>query len=595
MPRRVNAEAVHFKSVSVKQSAGVCCCIIAADEEGRIGRAIESVKDLADEVIVIDTGSRDQTAAAARGAGARIFDFPWRDDFSAARNFALAHSREEWILVLDADEAIERDDPRAIRRLLSSPGVGAFSFEQRTYCDEPTTFGWEAISRDRATSRISQGFFACRQVRLFRKNERVVYRGRIFEEVTSSLQECGVRVIDTGSVIHHYGRLEPRERIYRKTLTYLASTSGRPAIHRWNAHYAFETAVQLFVLGNLLEARGLVTRCLEVVPHCWQFLNLRGLIDLRSQMTDDAIACFERALHVQRDARELYCNLGVAYLENGQPEQALRTVQQGIARSGPDARLLEQAALASRTAGDIDGASDYIDEALATDPHRPGTHAARADILYARGDAAGALRALDALRFLPEVPLGVYLRSLHLCVRMRALEHAGRIVRGAMDEHPGNNTLLLLQGKILELDGNDSGALDFYRRLLAVDPENTGVLACLGCLYERGGDLSNALTAFHSAYRLSPSNSRAEVNLAIVLEKLGRTDEAERHLRNAVGRRPGDGTACNALGCLLARGGMYEESITYFERAVDLEPSSECFRVNLERANRMLASSTVVS
>ncbi len=69
MPPRTNSEVVHFKNVSGTQTAGVSCCIIAADEEGLIRRAIESVKDLADEVIVVDTGSGDGTVAAARGAG----------------------------------------------------------------------------------------------------------------------------------------------------------------------------------------------------------------------------------------------------------------------------------------------------------------------------------------------------------------------------------------------------------------------------------------------------------------------------------------------------------------------------------------------
>ena len=68
-----------------------------------IARALASVAGSADEIIVVDTGSRDSTVAIAQKAGARVFHFPWVDDFAAARNAALEQTAGEWILWLDAD------------------------------------------------------------------------------------------------------------------------------------------------------------------------------------------------------------------------------------------------------------------------------------------------------------------------------------------------------------------------------------------------------------------------------------------------------------------------------------------------------------
>jgi glycosyltransferase involved in cell wall biosynthesis len=81
--------------------------MIAKDEAGAIARALESARPHVDRMIVLDTGSADDTREIARACGAEVHDFAWCDDFAAARNAALAHSDADWNLILDADEWIE--------------------------------------------------------------------------------------------------------------------------------------------------------------------------------------------------------------------------------------------------------------------------------------------------------------------------------------------------------------------------------------------------------------------------------------------------------------------------------------------------------
>lgn len=78
--------------------------VIARDEAPRIARLLDSVKPWVDEMLVLDTGSRDDTAVVARAHGARVAQFAWCDDFAAARNHALDLAPADWHLVLDADE-----------------------------------------------------------------------------------------------------------------------------------------------------------------------------------------------------------------------------------------------------------------------------------------------------------------------------------------------------------------------------------------------------------------------------------------------------------------------------------------------------------
>lgn len=94
--------------------------MIVRNEEQTLGPCLASVRDLADEIVIVDTGSTDRTRELARAAGARVFDFPWVDDFAAARNESLRHATGSWILWLDADDRLDERNHRQCRELFRS-------------------------------------------------------------------------------------------------------------------------------------------------------------------------------------------------------------------------------------------------------------------------------------------------------------------------------------------------------------------------------------------------------------------------------------------------------------------------------------------
>ena len=96
--------------------------MIVRDEEDVLARSIACALAVADEVIVVDTGSADGSAAIARAAGAKVYDFEWRDDFSVARNYSFSLASGEYIMWLDADDVIECEDAEQIRRLVAEGG-----------------------------------------------------------------------------------------------------------------------------------------------------------------------------------------------------------------------------------------------------------------------------------------------------------------------------------------------------------------------------------------------------------------------------------------------------------------------------------------
>ena len=96
----------------------VSACVIVKNEAENLPRWLAGMRRIADEMIVVDTGSTDDTAAIAAEAGARVFHFAWRDDFAAAKNFALAQARGRWILFPDADEYFTEESLARISQLL---------------------------------------------------------------------------------------------------------------------------------------------------------------------------------------------------------------------------------------------------------------------------------------------------------------------------------------------------------------------------------------------------------------------------------------------------------------------------------------------
>lgn len=96
-------------------------CMIVRDETKNLARSLAPLRPYVDEAVVVDTGSQDDTPAMAARYGARVFSFPWQDDFSAARNFSLARARGDWIFWLDADNRLEDSDARQLKALVQRP------------------------------------------------------------------------------------------------------------------------------------------------------------------------------------------------------------------------------------------------------------------------------------------------------------------------------------------------------------------------------------------------------------------------------------------------------------------------------------------
>ena len=150
-------------------------CMIVKNEERNIEKALSWGKGIMWEQIVVDTGSTDRTVELAEKMGAKVFYFPWQDDFSAAKNFAISKASGDWVAFLDADEYFPLEEAKKLMPLLERYDKG----------------GYYAVMTSWLQVREDESIFAGgTQARLFKRMEGLVYRNRIHEEL--SFQGMGI-------------------------------------------------------------------------------------------------------------------------------------------------------------------------------------------------------------------------------------------------------------------------------------------------------------------------------------------------------------------------------------------------------------------
>lgn len=163
-------------------------CIIARDEEKNISRCLKSVKDIADEIIVVDTGSIDNTAFIAREFNAKVIDYKWNNNFSEARNKSLEMATKDWVLYLDCDEALDITQVLELKEKLNNTSNVGFCLKLINIIDN-SIYGGPYL------------------LRVIKNGEGFSFSGRIHEQILPSIygkySRNNIENLDLN--LYHYG------------------------------------------------------------------------------------------------------------------------------------------------------------------------------------------------------------------------------------------------------------------------------------------------------------------------------------------------------------------------------------------------------
>lgn len=171
-------------------------CMIVRDEEDQIGKALQSVDGLVDEIIVVDTGSKDKTKEIIKEFGGKLIESEWEDDFSQAKNLALSEATGDYILFMDADEFIHPTDRfgLALYKMLL-PVERNIAFELKIVPAKEAR-KMSVAQSDILTDQKEDDY----QIRVFPNRTGIEFRGKVFEDLHETLNEKQMQVSRNGVV-----------------------------------------------------------------------------------------------------------------------------------------------------------------------------------------------------------------------------------------------------------------------------------------------------------------------------------------------------------------------------------------------------------
>jgi len=252
---------------SKKDKATLSLCMIVKNEEAHLAKCLMSVKPMVNEIIVVDTGSNDLTQNIAATLGAKVFDYPWTNDFSEARNYSVSKAAGDWILVLDADEVVSHLDHGRLSKITKQRPEKpvAYTMITRNYTNNAGSRGWVANEGQYAGEEAGKGWVPSPKVRLFVNDKRIKFVNPVHELVEPTLKKVGIKIKACDVPIHHYGRLNKDKVIAKGKEYYLL---GKKKIEETQGDYNAlkELAIQASEIGEYEEAVKVWQKVVEIQP-----------------------------------------------------------------------------------------------------------------------------------------------------------------------------------------------------------------------------------------------------------------------------------------------------------------------------------------
>jgi glycosyltransferase involved in cell wall biosynthesis len=453
-----------FPIESVTAMPTLALSMIVKNAAADLPDCLASVKGIADEIVVADTGSEDDSLAVARAAGARTLSIPWENDYAKARNLSLAQVTADWVLMLDADERLDPGAREKLPPLLANRTVAGYQVTIRNYVSDPARKIWDRPSHANdgsyAPARPYPAYIDHENVRLFRRDPEIYFVGRVHETVGWRIKETGRKLGTATFCIHHFGMVRGEEILKRKILFYrdlglrkIADSPENAQAHlevgivelenlqnpgaalpyferacKLNARFGvawFFAGKAQFALGQYAAARRSF-RNAESSGHATAAVaELAGDTNYNLGHYEAAADCYRRGRKRTPESAALESKLGLAETRSGNADSGLRKLRHGIEMSAGAAELHDRLISVQVWLGDLPAA------------------------------AAAAERKLDAVPARPED----FLRAASIRAKLEQWPHAVDLLRRGVEAYPDSEQLHASLSKIETILGTSAAVL----------------------------------------------------------------------------------------------------------------------------------------
>ena len=439
-------------------------CMIVKNEAAMLPECLDSVKGLADEILIVDTGSTDDTIRIAESHGACVQTRAWTDDFSAARNVSIGNAQGEWILWLDADERLRPAEFDRIRKAMGRRNVDVYNVP--------------ILNQDGKGGYFSKGH------RLFRNGKGIAFSGAVHEQISPSFQRANAKVEDAEFTIEHLGYNLAADQMAVKNARNIRLLNQSKANDPRDAYVRFTLGQAHMIAGD----------------------KAAGEREIQAALGEIRTERMRKPL--PRDIRASGLNnLAECALERGAHNEALERCRSSLRLCPEQTTAHLMAYQVYKAMGDAAGALKELraaDDLLAR--RTTGAHTA-VEVTVDR----------DKLKY----------TMAQLALQSGQPAEAIALVDAFLAKHPAETQALTLRVRCAMATGRFQEAIEYGQRALELDGHNAALLDLLSLAHIKLNDFENASVCLTRLLSMVPHETAIRRRLAGVLVKLGRPEAAK--------------------------------------------------------------------
>lgn len=278
--------------------------MIVKNEEKFLAGCLESVKNIVDEIIIVDTGSTDKTIEIANSYNAKVISLEWKNDFSQARNESIKHATGDWIFILDADERLDPGQETKIKKYLR------LNFEG---------FYVRIISADK-----NGKLYATEYPRLFRKMDGIKFERKIHEQISPSILKIGGKLVKTDITITHLGYGLDNETMRKKYERNLQILLEELEENPDDAYACYHIGTTKILMGEQEEGIEYLKKAILIPPEKSNIndslraliYNIFGNYEFQRGNFSQALNQFTESIKLAPFQVSSYYNIGLVYLKD---------------------------------------------------------------------------------------------------------------------------------------------------------------------------------------------------------------------------------------------------------------------------------------